>query len=323
MTGDSQNGGGVSLSRDRVGLGGRSVRNPGLKLRMLVAAGVFVFFAMSWLFVPVFGLPFYAFGGESGEPLVGALVGLACCGLLLYGIYWRGSRTALDDTRELTEADARDLFAFLRRECERREMAVPSVHVLGTSDVNAFAIGRRDDGHIVFTDGMLATMGPEELKAIAGHELTHLDNRDSTLMTLMHGVRSVVIAVWAYVGYVLMHVKYRDRVLSPQEKLYLRQKAHRRTALMTAVFMALPTLAISRYREYVADEQAAEMTDPRHMVSALRSLRNVEHDLDEYGVSSAMCIVGRTKGFLSVVRSTHPPLDRRIERLRRKYDLGA
>jgi len=171
---------------------------------------------------------------------------------------------------------------------------------------NAFAVGRRGAGVVVVSDTLLELLDDDELEAVLAHELAHINNRDVLMMVLGQSIASMIgitvfwvfaladdnIAV-AIVGWIL-------------------------SAIIQALVMIF-VLAISRYREYVADSDAADQTDnPEALATALAKIDRVGRHEDAPDVGDrvgALCIFGGKRGLLAALFASHPPMEKRIERL--------
>jgi heat shock protein HtpX len=151
---------------------------------------------------------------------------------------------------------------------------------------NAFAVGRKGNGTVVVSEELLHRLEPQEVEAVLAHELAHIRNRDVVMMVLGQGVASIVAIV---VGQI--------------------------TQLLVMLFV----FAISRYREYVADADAAEeVGSGEPLASALEKISRGAERADDTAVDAtvnALCIFGEERG-LAKLFATHPPVEERIERLR-------
>ncbi|MFC7166618.1 M48 family metallopeptidase [Halospeciosus flavus] len=177
---------------------------------------------------------------------------------------------------------------------------------------NAFAVGRKGAGVVVISEELMHLLERDELEGVIAHELAHIKNRDVVMMVLGQGVASVVaiVAQWA----VLMTGE------NDLADFFLAIVVGNLVQMVVMVFV----LAISRYREYVADEDARQYIgsgDPlaRALEKISRGNQATQHHGREEMVDrelSALCIFDSSHGFLSQILATHPPVEKRIERLR-------
>nr|WP_251344365.1 M48 family metalloprotease [Haloplanus sp. GDY1] len=171
---------------------------------------------------------------------------------------------------------------------------------------NAFAVGRKGAGTVVVSQELLRQLDPDEVEGVLAHELAHIRNRDVVMMVLGQGVASIVaiVAQWA----VLLT---GDNDIAD---FFLAIVVGQITQMLVMLFV----FAISRYREYVADADAAEeIGSGEPLASALEKISNTARHRDDSVDEqvNALCIFGDGDGFASLL-STHPPVEKRIERLR-------
>jgi heat shock protein HtpX len=190
-----------------------------------------------------------------------------------------------------------------------RDMGIeqPALKVARMGVPNAFAVGRRGAATVVVSEELLSRLEPDELEGVLAHELAHVDNRDVVMMVLGQGVASIVaiVAQWA----VLLT---GDHDLAD---FFLAIVVGQITQLLVMLFV----FAISRYREYVADRDAAEaIGGGEPLASALEAISRGNQRANDSAVDAqvnALCIFGERRG-LAKLLSTHPPVETRIERLR-------
>ena len=193
------------------------------------------------------------------------------------------------------------------RLAERMDLEPPRLLVARMGVPNAFAVGRKGAGTVVVSEELVRSLEPDELEGVLAHELAHLRNRDVVLMVLGQGVASIVaiVAQWA----VLLT---GDNDLAD---LFLALVVGQVTQLLVMLFV----FAISRYREYVADADAADaIGDGEPLASALETISRGNERAGDSAVDAqvnALCIFGQRQGIARLL-STHPPVERRIERLR-------
>jgi len=172
---------------------------------------------------------------------------------------------------------------------------------------NAFAVGRKGAGTVVVSEELLQLLDPDELEGVLAHELAHISNRDVVMMVLGQGVASIVaiVAQWA----VLLT---GDNDIAD---FFLAIVVGQVTQFLVLLFV----FAISRYREYVADSDAAEKVGGGEpLARALEKINRRGERARETEVDAqvnALCIFGEERG-LARLFATHPPVEKRIERLR-------
>jgi heat shock protein HtpX len=273
------------------------MRHVGLKARMaLVGSGLFAFYAVAAVVVMgVFGWPLWL--------------------VLLGSVGFVGLQYKLGKWMALRSVGAEDMpeerFPDIHRRVESlsRDMGIekPRLMVARMGVPNAFAVGRKGNGTVVVSEELLRTLQPAEVEGVLAHELAHIRNRDVVMMVLGQGVASIVaiVAQWAI-------LLTGDNELTD---FFLAIVVGQITQLLVMLFV----FAISRYREYVADEDAAsEIGGGEPLASALEKISQGTQRADDSAIDSqvnALCIFGEKRG-LAKLLSTHPPVEKRIERLR-------
>jgi len=272
------------------------MRHVGLKARMAVVGSIlFAFYAVAAVVVM----------GVFDWPL--ALVLLAS--VLFVGVQYKlGKWMALRSVgaEDLPEERSPDLHR--RVESLSRDMGIdkPRLMIASMGVPNAFAIGRKGAGTVVVSEELLRTLDTDEVEGVLAHELAHIRNRDVVMMVLGQGVASIVaiVAQWA----VLLT---GDNDIAD---FFLAIVVGQLTQMLVMLFV----FAISRYREYVADSDAAdELGSGEPLARALekisRGAQGRESQVDSQ--AAALCIFDDRGGLASLL-STHPPVEKRIERLR-------
>jgi heat shock protein HtpX len=183
----------------------------------------------------------------------------------------------------------------------------PKLMVADMGVPNAFAVGRKGDGIVVISREIMDVLEFEELEGVLAHEFAHIKNRDTVLMVMGQSIAAMV----GWIAY--MVVAFRgDRDIASIFAGYL-------ASVLAQMFVTIFLMAISRYREYVADEDAATYTrNPQAMARALEKISSGAKGKDMKGEEqvSALCIFGGERGILGTLFASHPPTEKRIERLR-------
>lgn len=205
----------------------------------------------------------------------------------------------------------------------------PRIFIIEDPTMNAFATGcDPEHGQIAFTTGLLNNMTPNEIKAVAGHEMGHIRNLDIRLNTVAMGITALIGGT----GSVLLHWGWRMVLWGTDRRIDVKTLGIRAGlggimmfAGILILIIGLPLskltqAAVSRQRESLADVTSADITrDPQSMIDALRVLRgdNTPSKVLNHGVA-AMFINDPGDGkrhWWNNLMTTHPPLDDRIERL--------
>ncbi len=202
----------------------------------------------------------------------------------------------------------------VRRQAEKAGIGMPEVAIFDSPSPNAFATGaRRDASLVAVSTGLLSAMDKDEVEAVLAHEISHVANGDMITLALIQGVVNTFVIFFARV---IGH--FVDRVILKNER------GHGIGFMITTVVaeLVLGILAstivmwFSRQREFRADAGGASLAGRQKMISALERLKQgVTEPLPDR--LAAFGIAGGMGGGLKKLFMSHPPLDERIEALRR------
>jgi heat shock protein HtpX len=290
----------------------------GLKLRMLVAGSIlFAFYAA------IVGLGIAIWGVDIWPIVLAATA--------LFGVfqYVMGKKMALWSVgaEDLDENEHYQIHAAVERLSQEMGIEKPRVMKAGMGVPNAFAVGRKGAGVVVISEELMSVLEQDELEGVIAHELAHIRNRDVVMMVVGQSIASLVgIAVYflTVMGERNFGAMIMGWILSSIAQ----------TIVMVFV------LAISRYREYVADADAAraigrgeplaraleKISDYNERAQAQAQkrgrgrARGERQRKDSPGVDDsvqALCISGGSdRSLMQKVFATHPPMEKRIARLR-------
>jgi heat shock protein HtpX len=284
-------------------------RDLGLQLRMLLTM------ALLGLLYVVFVVVLLTAGVGTAFMLV-IVAGLALAQLFL------SDKLALRaiGARELSPHEAPGLHGMIERLCVQADLPKPRIAIAETAVPNAFAMGRSPRRAVVCaTTGLLELLEPHELEAVMAHELAHVKHRDVLIMTVASFFASVAAMIVQFGLLFGGGIGGRDRDGGQPAFVVVLAVS----IVVYAVSFVL-MLALSRYREFVADRGAALVTGrPSALASALMKLsegmqRVPQRDLRAAGDLNAFFIVpAAAKGALRSLLSTHPPMEQRIAALAR------
>jgi len=222
---------------------------------------------------------------------------------------WATGAQVIDQPRNQMEAW---LLSVVQRLARQSSIGMPDVAIYPSPDVNAFATGaRRDHALVAVSVGLLNTMPEKEIEAVLAHELSHVANGDMITMTLLQGVlNTFVIFLSRVVGFVVDKAVLRSegRRVGPGYWLTVML-----AQVVLGILASLVVMAYSRHREYKADAGAARMVGPNAMIGALETLRSVH---EPAALPQSLKAFGIRGGGMALFAS-HPPLEKRIEALRR------
>lgn len=255
---------------------------------------------------------YYLTGDESG-----LLIGLALAAFSSFGAWFYSDQAALASFRAqpIAREQAPELYDMIARLSDRAGIPMPKLFVAPTKSPNAFATGR-DPNHatVAVTEGILELLSPEELEGVLAHELTHVKNRD----TLTQAVAGTIAGALTYLGQILSFgllygpvTQDNRRGSNPLGLLFL--------IILAPISASLIQLAISRTREYAADQGSAQLTgNPLALATALQKLETVSREIpmNDNPTMAPLLIMNPLSGKgLQALFMTHPPTQERIRRL--------
>lgn len=276
-----------------------------------------------FVFVLLVGGLGWLFGQYTGQP---AITPYVLIGALIYTIfmYYSGSRLSLavNGARPIAKRDNPRLFRIVENLSITDGLPMPEVYIIPDPSPNAFATGR-DPNHssVTVTSGLLEIMDDNELEGVIAHELGHVKNYDIRVSMIAF---ALVAVISLFADIMLRMTWFRDDNESNNNNqifFILGIVA----AILAPLIATLIQLAISRQREYLADATSALTTRyPEGLESALAKIKQTGSILKRQNASTAhLFFANPLKGHsLASLFSTHPPIDQRIERLR-KMDLKA
>jgi heat shock protein HtpX len=259
---------------------------------------------------------------------LGSLVGGGNGATIAFGIalvmnlvsYWFSDRIvlAMYGAKEVSEAQAPELYSIVATLSQRAAIPMPRVFMIESDSPNAFATGRNPEhGVVAVTTGIMRILNRQELEGVLAHELSHVKNRDILISTVAATLAGAItmIANWARFAAFFGGGSNSDDDNGGGNIFSIIIFS------MIAAFAAmLIQLAISRSREYLADQSGAQLSgNPLNLANALRRLETAVAQVPMVGANPStahMFIVNpfTARGVLALF-STHPPMEERIRRL--------
>lgn len=252
----------------------------------------------------------FMIGGEAGA----AIAFLVAAGMNVFA-YWNSDKMVLrmHGAREVTDRDAPNYVRLVQRLAENANLPMPRTYVIETAQPNAFATGRNpENAAVAATTGLLNMLTPEELAGVMAHELAHIKNRDTLTMTV---TATLAGAISMLANFALFFGNNRNNAGGLIGTLAI--------MILAPMAAALVQMAISRTREYSADQLGAEICGrPMWLASALQRIENgasrIDNDAAERNPATAhMFIINPLHAHKrDSLFSTHPATTNRVAKLK-------
>ncbi len=264
----------------------------------------------------------YLIGGQSGMffAFIMSLV-------MNFGAYWFSDKIvlAMHKAQALKPGDSSGVYEIVEELCNLARLPMPKVYRIPEWTPNAFATGRNPkNAAVAVTDGILKILNKKELRGVLAHEISHIQNRDILVSTIVAAFASAIMYLAHMMQWAGMMGGHRGgrgggRGVNPVVMLA--------TVILAPLVATLIQAAVSRTREYMADESGAHVSeDPEALASALEKISNPqlvkrfqEEEMlpDMQPAFAHLYIVNHFSGE-SVMSwfSTHPPMKERVKRLR-------
>jgi heat shock protein HtpX len=270
----------------------------------------------TWVLIAALGGLFVLLGewifGGTGGLWIGLAFGLG----INFVMYWFSAKIAIATTRSkpVTEQQYPELYGIVRELTQAKGMPMPQIYVSDMAQPNAFATGRNPHHAVVaVTKGILQLVDARELRGVLAHELSHVENRDILIGSIAAGVATSITFISRFA---LFFGDDRDNPFGVFGVLL--------AWIVAPIAAGLIQMAVSRSREYQADESGAHLSrDPLALASALQKLetsgKQVPPPRSLQPSEAHMFIVNPYAGFrgqgVVSLFSTHPPTRDRIARL--------
>src|SRR3989344_4686928 len=286
----------------------------------------------TWLIMLFFAffvtLVFYVFASAYGFNAPSALgisgIALIIAGIMNFFSYYTSDKIvmAISGAKQIQKKDNQDLFRTVENLCIASGLPMPKIYIIDDTAPNAFATGR-DPKHaaIAFTTGILQKLTKLELEGVAAHELSHVGNYDTRLMSIV----SILVGTIALAADFFLRMSFysrRDRDREGGSGIFLALGIV--MAILAPIIAMLIQLAISRKREYLADASGTLITrNPDSLADALLKISKDTEPLEVANKATAhLYIVNPLKnrkdaiGWFAGLFNTHPPIEERVKKLR-------
>jgi heat shock protein HtpX len=270
----------------------------------------------TWILIAALGGLFVLIGQWLGGSS-GAVIALGIALIFNFSMYWFSDKIAIATTRSkpVTEQQYPQLYRIVRELTQLDHMPMPTIYVSEMMQPNAFATGRNPEhASVAVTQGILQILDDRELRGVLAHELSHVRNRDILISSV---AAAIGMSVTLLARFALFFGGGDDNRGGNVFGLLL-------AWILAPIAAAIIQMAVSRSREYQADESGAYLShDPGALASALRKLEVTTRQVPAPATLSPAeahlfimnPLAGRRGAGFGNLFSTHPPTEQRIERL--------
>ena len=250
----------------------------------------------------------------------GVIIALGLSVVMNVGSYWYSDKIVLSmyRARPLDEYEAPALHRMVADLAQRADIPKPKICVIPEAAPNAFATGRNQEhGVVAVTEGIMRLLSPEELHGVLAHEIGHIANRDILIQTVAGVMASAIVSI----ANMMQFMAFFGGSRSNEEG---GGSGNMVVALLMAILAPIAAsiiqMAISRSREYLADDTGARLCgQPLALAGALSKLQSVNQRVPmqagNTATSSMFIVTPFSAGTAARLFSTHPPIEERIARL--------
>ena len=278
----------------------------------------------TWFLVVIFTVVIvalgYVFGEINGDPYGGIVMASVFATAMSITGYFQGDAIALASAgaKKIEKKDSPLVWNIVENLSITAGLPMPAVYLIDDPSANAFATGR-DPKHasVAVTTGLVSMMTKQELEAVIAHEMSHVQNYDVRVMTIVVVLAGIVLLLSDW----MLRGMFRRRG-NDNGGAGIMLVIGIALAILSPIFAQLIKMAVSRQREYLADASAALLTRyPEGLASALQKIASADLPLRNANHATAHLFLANpfdphvTKKFEQLF-STHPPIEERIKRLR-------
>ena len=222
---------------------------------------------------------------------------------------------AMTGAKEIEKKDNPRFYNIVENLAITTGLPMPKVYIIDDKAPNAFATGR-DPEHasVAATTGLIDIMDDKELTAVMTHEMSHVKNYDIRVSMIVFGLVCVVGLI-SDIAFRMMFFGDRRRENEGSPVGYVLILV---AAILAPIFAGIAQMAVSRQREYLADASAVHITRyPEGMISALKKLQAHSTPMKSQNIATEAMYINNPlrKGLFNNLFSSHPPIEKRIERL--------
>ena len=267
-------------------------------------------------FVLMVGVIASLFAWAYNDPFIAVWTVIVSIVYAVIQYYAAGSLTmVMTGAREITKKDNPRFYNIVENLSITTGLPMPKVYIVDDKAPNAFATGR-DPKHaaVAATTGLLDIMNDKEVTAVMAHEMSHVKNYDIRVSMIVFGL-VCVIGLISDLAFRMMFYGNRQRNNEGSPVGYVLVLI---AAVLSPIVASLAQMAVSRQREYLADASAVNITRyPEGMIDALKKLQSHSTPMKSQNVAAEAMYINNPlrKGFFSNLFSSHPTIEKRIERL--------
>lgn len=250
-------------------------------------------------------------GGQTGM-----FIALGFALLMNFGSYWFSDKIVLKMYNAEEVSPSSDLYAMVRTLATKAGLPMPRVYLIPGDQPNAFATGRNPEhAAVAVTEGIMRMLNRNELAGVIGHELAHIKNRDILIGTIAATIAGAISMIANIAQFSMLFGGGRSDDEEGQNPI-----AALAMIIIAPIAAMLIQMAVSRSREYIADEDGARIADdPTYLSNALRKLHMAAEQIPMAATPATahMFIVSPLSGGSAIMNlfSTHPPMEKRVARL--------
>lgn len=231
-------------------------------------------------------------------------------------LYWYSDKLVIAqyDARPVDAGSAPQLYGIVQSLARRAQLPMPRVYVVDTALPNAFATGRNPEhAAVCVTTGLMEMLTPREVAGVLGHEMSHVKHNDILISTIAAGMAGIISVMARFAFW--FGGDRDDRRNNPLAGILM--------LVLTPLAAAVIQLAISRTREYMADFTGGQLSgDPDALADALEKIEGYARTRTMPRATEATAHMFIISPFSAkdaqAIFSTHPPTEKRIERLRQE-----
>jgi len=254
------------------------------------------------------------FGGKGG-----IMIAFIFASVMNLGAYWFSDKIVLRmyNAQEVSESQAPDLYRMVKDLAMKANLPMPRVYIVPGDTPNAFATGRNEHHAVVaVTEGILRMLNRDELEGVLAHELTHIKNKDM----LIGSIAATIAGAIVWLAHMAQFAAFFGGASRDSDEEGGGVIGLILMAILAPIAATIIQMAISRSREYLADEGGAQVSrKPYGLAGALEKLSRASQviPMNANPSTAHMFIVNPLTGrSLMNLFSTHPPIEERIARLR-------